>query len=85
MERPIRILLAALGIFLFTAVAGWLAINILSGWLGPATADDPIRHTWRPRIEFAEAHCLELMALTWLFLFGLCWISTRGLRGKRHI
>jgi hypothetical protein len=83
MERPIRILLAALGTFLFTAVAGWLAINILGRWLGPMTADDPIRQVWRPRIQFAQSHCIELMAITWFLVFGLCWIFTNGLRAKR--
>jgi hypothetical protein len=60
-------------------------MNILDGWLYSMTADNPARQLWQPRILLAESHCIELMGVTWIFLFGLCWIFTNRLRGTRHI
>ena len=85
MERPIRIMLAAVGTFLFAITVAWLVMNLSIAWLNSMAANDPVRQLWDPRIQRAVPHCIEIFIGLWLLLFGLCWLFTHGLRGSRHI
>jgi len=54
MERPIKLLIAGVATFLFTAVAGWFTINASDGWARTLAPDDSRLLAWRPRIEFCK-------------------------------
>jgi len=80
MERPVRIMLAALGTFFFALVAVWLLMNLSIGWINSMSLDDPLRRFWDPYLKTGVSHCIEVFFVLWLFLFGLYWLFSGRLR-----